>query len=131
VTASLAIGGVLLVAMIAASGYGWVTLPADARVPVHCGSAERCYWAVKRGGLLIWAAIGVLGYGIVGAIMASNLTYNWSPAVREVLTPAVMCVALAFQAGALAMAKARTAEGLSEGLQGGEGRQPAEPPAIS
>jgi hypothetical protein len=125
VTASLAIGGVLLVAMIAASGYGWIALPAAARVPVHCGFAEHCYWAPKRGGLLIWAGIGALGYGIVGAVTASNLASNWSPAAREVLTPAVMCVALAFQAGALAMARARAGEGLSEG------RQPADPPAIS
>jgi hypothetical protein len=100
-------------------------LPADARVPVHCGFAEHCYWAPKRGGLLTWAGIGALGYGIVAAVTASNLASNWSPAVREVLTPAVMCVALAFLAGALAMAKARAGEWVSETSQR------ADPPAIS
>jgi hypothetical protein len=33
--ASLVIGGVILLAMIGVSCYGWVTLPADARVPIH------------------------------------------------------------------------------------------------
>jgi hypothetical protein len=109
-TASLVIGGVLLLAMIAASGYAAVTLPADARIPIHYGSTEHCYWASKRGGLLVWPGVGALAYGIVGAFTWSNLTYNWAPAGREVLTPAVMCVALAFQAGALVMARRQSAD---------------------
>jgi hypothetical protein len=35
--AALVIGGVLLLAMIGVSWYGWITLPADARVPIHFG----------------------------------------------------------------------------------------------
>jgi hypothetical protein len=39
VIAGIVIGGVLWLAMVGASYYGWVTLPADARVPVHFGFA--------------------------------------------------------------------------------------------
>ena len=37
-TAVLVIGGVLLLAMFGVSWYGWVTLPADALVPIHFGA---------------------------------------------------------------------------------------------
>ena len=36
--ASLVIGGMVLLAMVGVSCYGWVTLPADARVPIHFGA---------------------------------------------------------------------------------------------
>jgi hypothetical protein len=36
--AALVIGGVLLLAMIGVAWYGWVTLPADALVPIHFGT---------------------------------------------------------------------------------------------
>ena len=38
VIAVLVIGGVLLLAMIGVSWYGWITLPADALVPIHFGA---------------------------------------------------------------------------------------------
>jgi hypothetical protein len=40
--ASLVIGGVLLLAMVAASGRAATVLPADARIAIHCGSVEHC-----------------------------------------------------------------------------------------
>jgi len=103
--ASLIIGGVLLLAMIVASGRAAVTLPAKARIPVHVGSVEHCYLAPKRAGLVIWPAVGAALFGVVGGITGSSLAANWVPGVRDVLTPAVMCVALAFQIGALALAR--------------------------
>ena len=39
--AALVTGGVLLLAMFGVAWYGWVTLPADARVPIHFGAG--CY----------------------------------------------------------------------------------------
>ena len=102
---SLVIGGVLLLAMIVASGRAAVTLPAEARIPVHVGSVEHRYLASKRAGLVIWPAVGAALFGVVGGITGSSLAANWVPGVRDVLTPAVMCVALAFQIGALALAR--------------------------
>jgi hypothetical protein len=109
VVASLIVGGVLLLAMIVASGRAAVTLPAQVRVPIHFGSDEHCYLAPKRAGLVIWPAVGAVLFGAVGGISGSSLAADWVPGVRDVLTPAVMCVALAFQIGALALAR-RSAE---------------------
>jgi hypothetical protein len=71
--ASLVVAGVLLLAMIAASGRGAVALPADARIPVHCGSAEHCFLVSKRAGLLIWPAVGAVLFGALGGITRSSL----------------------------------------------------------
>ncbi len=105
-TASLIVGGVLLLAMVVASGRAAVTLPAEARIPVHVGSVEhRYYLASKRAGLVIWPAVGAVLFGVVGGITWSSVAADWVPGVRDVLTPAVMGVALAFQIGALALAR--------------------------
>ena len=105
--ASLVIAGVLLLAMIVASGRAAVTLPAQARIPVHFGSVEHCYLAPKRAGLVIWPAVGAVLFGTVGGITGSSMAADWVPGVRDVLTPAVMGVALAFQIGALVLARRR------------------------
>ena len=102
---SLVIGGVLLLAMIVASGRAAVTLPSEARIPVHFGSVERCYLAPKRAGLVIWPAVGAVLLGVVGGITGSGMAASWVPGVRDVLPPAVMVVALAFQVGALMLAR--------------------------
>jgi hypothetical protein len=111
VVASLVIGGVLLLAMIAASGWAAVTLAPDARVPIHFGSAEHCYWTAKRAGLVIWPVAGALCFGILGGFSASSVASNWVPGLRDVLMPAVMCVLLGFQVGALVLARQGPAGG--------------------
>lgn len=102
---SLAVSGVILLGMIAVSVYGASTLPRQTRVPLHAGIATFSYWAPKRAALVIWPVIGALVGGIVGAAMASNAAYGWSPAGREVLTPALMCILVTFQAGAIITAR--------------------------
>ena len=49
--AALVIGGVLLLAMIGVAWYGWVTLPADALVPIHFGTGYNNFVS-KRLGLI-------------------------------------------------------------------------------
>ena len=111
---SLAVSGVLWLAMIAASARGAVTLAADARIPVHCGSVEHCFFVSKRAGLVIWPVVGAVLFGVLGGIARSSLTAGWVPGVRDVLVPAVLGVVLAFQVGALVMA-ARSGAGASDG----------------
>jgi hypothetical protein len=123
--ASLAVGGVLLLAMIVASGRGAVTLPADARIPVHCGSAEHCFLVSKRAGLLIWPAVGAVLFGVLGAITESSLAAGWVPGVRDVLVPAVMVVLLGFQVGALMLAR----QGHGEGTEADPPTARRDPPA--
>jgi len=103
VVAALAVGGVLLAVMIAASGYAAVILPASARVPLHLGSHQHVVLVSKRAGLVIWPAAGAVLYGILGGVSASSLASDWVPGVRDVLMPAVMVVVLGFQAGALVL----------------------------
>jgi hypothetical protein len=102
--AALAVGGILLAMMIAASGYAAVILPASARIPVHFGSHEHLWPLSKRTGLVIWPVVGAVVYGVLGGVSASSLAAGWVPGVRDVLMPAVMCVVLGFQAGALVLA---------------------------
>jgi hypothetical protein len=103
VVAVLAVGGVLLAMMIAASGYAAIILPADARVPLHLGSHQHVVLVSKRAGLVIWPAAGAVLYGILGGVSASSLASDWVPGVRDVLMPAVMVVVLGFQVGALVL----------------------------
>jgi hypothetical protein len=105
VTASLVVGGVLVLAMIAASARAAIGLAAHARIPIHLGSPEHCWWASKRAGLVIWPAAGAVCYGVLGGLTASHVAANWVPGVRAVLMPAVMCVAFAFEVGALMLAR--------------------------
>ena len=119
--ASLVIGGVLLLAMIAASGWGALTLPAGTRVPIHFGSDEHCFWVPKYAGLVAWPAAGALVYGILGGLSASSMASNWVPGVRDVLMPAVMCVVFGFQAGALVLARQHRARRTRASRRAGTG----------
>jgi hypothetical protein len=105
VVASLAVGGVLLLAMIAASVRAGTMLDADARIPIHCGSPEHCYLVSKRAGLVIWPALGAGLFGLLGALAASRLAAGWVPGVRDVIVPAVVAVVFGFQVGALVLAR--------------------------
>jgi hypothetical protein len=116
--AALAVGGVLLLAMIGASWWGAAGLAAGARVPIHLGSADRAYWAPKWVGLVAWPTAGALCYGVLGGISASGVAADWVPGVRDVLVPAVMVVLLGFQVGALMLARRGPASGADAGLAG-------------
>jgi hypothetical protein len=104
VVTALAVGGVLLAMMIAASGYAAIILPPDARIPLHFGSHEHVWLVGKRAGLVIWPALGAVLFGVLGGVSASGLAAGWVPGVRVALMPAVMCVVLGFQVGALVLA---------------------------
>jgi len=116
--AALTVGGVLLAVMIAASGYAAIILPGDARIPLHFGSDEHVFLMSKRAGLVIWPALGVVLFGVLGGVSASNLAADWVPGVRDVLMPAVMCVVLGFQVGALVLAAQDQGSGLGSGSWG-------------
>jgi hypothetical protein len=46
----------------------------------------------------------VLCYGVLGGIADGGMAANWVPGLRDVLVPAVICVLLGFQVGALVLA---------------------------
>lgn len=103
--ASLVVAGVITAAMIVVAIRAAIVLPAGARIPLHVGSVERCYLVPKRAGLIIWPAAGVLVSGTLGGVAASSLAADWVPGARFVLAPATAGVLLAFEVGALAMAR--------------------------
>ena len=105
--AALAVGGVLLAVMIAASAYAAIILPGDARIPLHVGSHQHVFLVSKRAGLVVWPVAGALLYGVLGGVSASSLASDWVPGVRDVLMPAAMCVVLGFQVGALVLGAGR------------------------
>lgn len=108
--------------MIAASGYAAVTLPPGARIRLHVGSHERFFLVSKRVGLVSWPAAGAAAYGVLGGVSASGLGAGWVPGVRDVLLPAVMCVLLGFQAGALVLARQHQGPGDVTAPTAGRGR---------
>jgi hypothetical protein len=105
--AALVIGGVLLLGMAAAAGYAIRTLPAGVGVPLHAGAPEHSVWLSKRAGLAAWLGIGVAAFAVFAALTVSGIASNWSPSVRVVLLPSVMCVALAAEAAAIISARRR------------------------
>jgi hypothetical protein len=100
--AALVIGGVLLLAMIGVAWYGWVTLPADARVPIHFGTGYNNFVS-KRFGLIMHTAAGVLVY--VATPLATHHSSKSSPVF---IGPLVMCVLLAVQVGAIKVARTKS-----------------------
>ena len=112
--ASLVVSGVFALAMIVAAARAAVVLPAGARIPLHFGSVERCLEVPKRAGLVIWPAAGLAVAGALGGIAASSLAASWVPGVRYVLTPAAAGVLLAFEVGALLLARGRNSPARSE-----------------
>jgi hypothetical protein len=107
--AALAIGGVLLIGMVAATGYAVAVLPADALVPLHAGAPEYSVWLSKRAGLAAWLAAGAVAFAVLALITVSGAAANWASSVRLVLLPSVMCVALAAEAAAIITARQRCA----------------------
>jgi hypothetical protein len=73
----------------------------DARIPVHCGSIEHCFFVSKRAGLIIWPAMGAELSVDMGGTIKSGLAAGWVP---DVLSPAALVVVFGFQAGALVLA---------------------------
>ena len=101
--AVLVIGGVVLLAMIGVSWYGWVTLPADARVPIHFGVGYNNF--VSKGlGLVMHPAAGAVVY-----VISIVTTHNPAKASSaEYIFPVVMCIVLAVQVGAIKVARSRS-----------------------
>jgi len=107
VTAALTVSGIFTLAMIVAAIRAAIVLPAGARIPLHLGSVEHCYLVPKRAGLVVWPAAGVLVSGVLGGVAASSLAADWVPGVRYVLAPAAAGLLLAFEVGALLLARER------------------------
>jgi hypothetical protein len=103
VTAELAIGAVGLLVMIGVSWYGWVTLPSDARVPIHF-SIQYNNFVPKRIGLIVHPAVGAVVLVLlasVGRVRSGTSSHNPS----GVILLATMGVLVIVQLGAIRVAR--------------------------
>ncbi len=98
----LVIGAVLLLAMIGVSWYGWVTLPADARVPVHFGAGYNNFVS-KRLGLITHPAAGALLF-----VISAVTTHHSAKSTLAFILPLCMCILLAVQIGAIKVARTKS-----------------------
>jgi hypothetical protein len=104
-TASLAISGVLLLAMAVTAGYAIVTLPRGARVPVNAGTPEHSVWLSTLAGLAVWLAAGAVAFAALESLTRSGIAVNWATSMRVTLPPAVLSVVLAGEAAAVITAR--------------------------
>lgn len=106
---TLAIGGAVLVAMICVSCYGAVTLPRDARVPIHFGVSYNNFVS-KRVGLVMHPAVAAVVFLIL-VFTTHGHSANGAPskAPPHVFLPIILCVLLVVQVGAIWVARRRSA----------------------
>jgi hypothetical protein len=102
----LAIGAAFLAAMLCVSWYGWVTLPADAQVPIHFGPGAYNNYVSKPTGLIMHPVAGVVVFIILVAVSQSAGT---RASAAPKFLPVVMAVLLITQAGAIWVARKRSA----------------------
>ena len=105
--AAVAIGGLLMLGMVALAGYAARVLPASARVPLNAGAPEYSLWLPKVAGLAAWLGAGVVTFAAVGAVTLGSVSADWSVSLRVVLLPCAMMIVLAAQVGAVITARRR------------------------
>jgi len=106
-TVSLVIGGLLLGVMIGMAAYGWATLPADARIPVHYGVGYNNFQS-KTVGLIMWPVGGAVVYGIFAAVTAHLIKPNHpggSASAPLFILPIVLALVCALEWGAISVAR--------------------------
>jgi hypothetical protein len=99
--AGLAIGGVLVLAMIGVSTWGARTLPSDVRIPVHSGLGGYNNFRSKTFGLVSWPLGGLFVYGIYCGITAGITHPHGSAGPVSIIMPAVLLLLVVSQVGAI------------------------------
>jgi hypothetical protein len=64
-------GVVVLLAMVGISAYGWVTLPSDARIPLHRGPGGWGSWQPKAMALITYPVGGAVVFAIAATATSS------------------------------------------------------------
>jgi len=103
--ASVVIGGLLMLGMVAVAWHAARALPAGARVPLNAGVPEYSVWLPKAAGLAAWLVAGTVTFAAFAAVTLDGLSADWATSLRVVLLPCAMLVVLAAQAGAVIVAE--------------------------
>lgn len=83
-------GGVIVLALVAMSVYGAVTLPPGSLVPVHHGPGGYNNWRPKKFALIAWPAGGVVVYAVL--LAATGTASSSGKATPAVIAPVAMLV---------------------------------------
>jgi hypothetical protein len=108
---SLVISGLLVGVMIGISCYGAVTLPPDARIPLHYGFGGYNNFRSKNVGLLVWPAAGALVFALLTAVSVQLIRPNHPGGGRAplIIMPIVLVIIVISQWGAISIARRNTA----------------------
>jgi hypothetical protein len=106
-----AVSGAILLGMIGVSWYGAVTLPPQARVPVHWGGSYGNFQS-KRTGLITWPAAGAGLYILLAGIGQIRSKGHSAGQVLAVLLPIIMVTLIVFQIGAIRAARRNSGKDL-------------------
>jgi hypothetical protein len=108
--ASFAISGLLFALMIGISWYGAVTLPSDARIPLHYGLGYYNNFAPKTVGLILWPVGAAVVFAVLAAVAEHAIKPNHGKASASlIILPIVLAVLIATQWGAISLARRNTA----------------------
>ena len=108
----LAVGGLLVLVMIAVSVSGWRTLPSDARVPIHRGFRGYGNYQSKTAGLVTWPAAGIVIYGLYLGVFAEALSaHTGNGGMLLLALPLVLVVLIAGQIAAIRAAGRTSRQG--------------------
>jgi hypothetical protein len=109
--ASFAISGLLFALMIGISWYGAVTLPSDARIPLHYGLGSYNNFAPKTAGLILWPVGGAVVFTVLAAVSehAIKPNHGGKSSASLIILPIVLAVLIATQWGAISLARRNTA----------------------
>lgn len=97
----LAVGGLLVLAMIVVSARGWRRLPSEARVPIQRGLRGYHTYRSKTAGLVTWPAAGIVVYGLSIGVFAEGLATHYRGTGVTLLFLPVLAVLIRGQMGAL------------------------------
>jgi hypothetical protein len=116
VTVSVVIGGVLVPAMICIAGYGAVTLPREARIPLHWGPRSYNTWAPKPVGLVLWPAAGLAIWILLFVSRHDAAAHGSHGGPVAIIMPAVLAAVACAEAGAMVVSRRRSGVAGSSGL---------------
>jgi hypothetical protein len=107
VTLLIGLGGLLVGVILGIAVYGWITLPPDARVPIHYGLGSYGNFASKTVGLIVWPAAGFLVFGLLTAISehAIRPDHPGSGTTPAIIMPILLVLVAATEWGAIATAR--------------------------
>ena len=107
---SIVIGGLLLAVMIGISCYGAVSLPSDARIPLHYGIGSYNNFASKTTALILWPAIGALLFALLTAVSLHAIKPNHpGGGAPAIIAPIALAIIAATQWGAISVARKNAA----------------------